>query len=202
MLAWNREADYFLQMIKDQFDTLYEKGRKTAGSCAFRCIRTISGGPMPQNISTRRCGTSSATMACGRRLPTTSPSITSPTATTRCRRGLLHIRHRHKPMDLKLAGVESQEITDRVPLLSGPCALAFHWSRASILVHPQLNGTRVVAAMPSRGVCRGPLRIWGRGPIGKHTTFLRFDHRLTESTLSPVDTSSRAGDSQTPPEIF
>src|SRR6266851_1191556 len=23
MLAWNREADYFLQMIKDQFDTLY-----------------------------------------------------------------------------------------------------------------------------------------------------------------------------------
>ena len=29
-----------------------------------------------------------------------------------------------------------------------------------------------------------------------------FAHRLTESTLSPGDTSSRAGDSQTPPEIF
>src|SRR5580704_6150742 len=26
MLAWNREADYFLQMIKDQFDTLYQEG--------------------------------------------------------------------------------------------------------------------------------------------------------------------------------
>ena len=23
MLAWNREADYFQQMVKDQFDTLY-----------------------------------------------------------------------------------------------------------------------------------------------------------------------------------
>src|SRR2546428_13866741 len=59
---------------------------------------------MPPSISTRRCGTFSATMACGIRPPTTSPSITSPTATTRCRRGLLNIRHRHKPMDLKLAG--------------------------------------------------------------------------------------------------
>ena len=26
MLTWNREADYFLQMIKDQFDTLYREG--------------------------------------------------------------------------------------------------------------------------------------------------------------------------------
>ena len=26
ILAWNREADYFLQMIKDQFDTLYREG--------------------------------------------------------------------------------------------------------------------------------------------------------------------------------
>ena len=26
MLAWNREADSFLQMIKDQFDTLYREG--------------------------------------------------------------------------------------------------------------------------------------------------------------------------------
>ena len=26
MLAWNREADYFLQMIKDQFDMLYREG--------------------------------------------------------------------------------------------------------------------------------------------------------------------------------
>ena len=26
MLAWNREADYFQQMIKDQFDTLYREG--------------------------------------------------------------------------------------------------------------------------------------------------------------------------------
>jgi allantoinase len=26
MLAWNREADYFLHMIKDQFDTLYREG--------------------------------------------------------------------------------------------------------------------------------------------------------------------------------
>src|SRR4029450_4043589 len=59
---------------------------------------------MPPSISTKRAGTSSATMACGPPRPTTSPSITSPTTTTRCRRGLLHRRHRHKPMDLKLAG--------------------------------------------------------------------------------------------------
>jgi len=26
MLAWNREADYFQQMVKDQFDTLYHEG--------------------------------------------------------------------------------------------------------------------------------------------------------------------------------
>jgi hypothetical protein len=26
MLAWNREADYFQQMIRDQFDTLYREG--------------------------------------------------------------------------------------------------------------------------------------------------------------------------------
>jgi allantoinase len=30
MLAWNREADYFLQMIKDQFDTLYREGADNA----------------------------------------------------------------------------------------------------------------------------------------------------------------------------
>ena len=30
MLAWNREADYFLQMIKDQFDTLYREGADRA----------------------------------------------------------------------------------------------------------------------------------------------------------------------------
>jgi peptidoglycan/xylan/chitin deacetylase (PgdA/CDA1 family) len=29
MLAWNREADYFLQMIKDQFDTLYREGEES-----------------------------------------------------------------------------------------------------------------------------------------------------------------------------
>ena len=29
MLAWNREADYFLQMIKDQFDTLYREGAES-----------------------------------------------------------------------------------------------------------------------------------------------------------------------------
>ena len=29
MLAWNREADYFLQMIKDQFDTLYSEGAES-----------------------------------------------------------------------------------------------------------------------------------------------------------------------------
>jgi peptidoglycan/xylan/chitin deacetylase (PgdA/CDA1 family) len=28
MLAWNREADYFKQMIKDQFDTLYREGEE------------------------------------------------------------------------------------------------------------------------------------------------------------------------------
>src|SRR5207237_4250710 len=59
---------------------------------------------MPPSISTRRCGTFSAMTVCGLRRPTTSPSITSPTTTTRCRRGLLHRRHRHKPMDLQLAG--------------------------------------------------------------------------------------------------
>src|SRR5262249_16952299 len=26
MLAWNREADYFQQMIKEEFDTLYREG--------------------------------------------------------------------------------------------------------------------------------------------------------------------------------
>ncbi|HVB18608.1 MAG TPA: polysaccharide deacetylase family protein, partial [Stellaceae bacterium] len=29
MLAWNREADHFLQMIKDQFDTLYREGAES-----------------------------------------------------------------------------------------------------------------------------------------------------------------------------
>jgi len=29
MLAWNREADYFQQMIKDQFDTLYREGAES-----------------------------------------------------------------------------------------------------------------------------------------------------------------------------
>ncbi len=29
MLAWNREAGYFLQMIKDQFDTLYREGAES-----------------------------------------------------------------------------------------------------------------------------------------------------------------------------
>jgi hypothetical protein len=35
MLAWNREADYFLQMIKDQFDTLYREGAETGVSLSF-----------------------------------------------------------------------------------------------------------------------------------------------------------------------
>ena len=29
MLSWSREADYFLQMIKDQFDTLYREGAES-----------------------------------------------------------------------------------------------------------------------------------------------------------------------------
>ena len=29
MLSWNREADYFLQAIKDQFDTLYREGAES-----------------------------------------------------------------------------------------------------------------------------------------------------------------------------
>jgi allantoinase len=29
ILAWNRDADYFLQMIKDQFDTLYREGAES-----------------------------------------------------------------------------------------------------------------------------------------------------------------------------
>src|SRR6476469_4344125 len=29
MLAWNPDADYFLQMIKDQFDTLYREGAES-----------------------------------------------------------------------------------------------------------------------------------------------------------------------------
>ncbi len=35
MLAWNREADYFLQMIKDQFDTLY---RESAENGRVMCL--------------------------------------------------------------------------------------------------------------------------------------------------------------------
>src|SRR5205809_4535180 len=42
---------------------------------------------MLPSISTRRCGTFSAMTACGTPRPTTSPSITSPTATTRCQPG-------------------------------------------------------------------------------------------------------------------
>jgi len=29
MLSWNRDADYFLQMIKYQFDTLYDEGAQS-----------------------------------------------------------------------------------------------------------------------------------------------------------------------------
>jgi hypothetical protein len=47
MLAWNREADYFLQMIKDQFDTLYREAGKRARDGVCRCIRTTSGVRMP-----------------------------------------------------------------------------------------------------------------------------------------------------------
>jgi hypothetical protein len=43
MLAWNREADYFQQMIKDQFDTLYregaENGRVMCPSLPSGCAR-------------------------------------------------------------------------------------------------------------------------------------------------------------------
>src|SRR6266700_3018780 len=68
---------------------------------------------MPRSISTRRCAISSATMACGTPQPTTSPSITSRTITTRCHPGLPNARRSHErgaaqhgtdPMDLKLAG--------------------------------------------------------------------------------------------------
>src|SRR5262249_27653920 len=54
---------------------------------------------MPRSISTRRCATSSATKASGIPPPTTSPSITSPTTTTGCRRGLLNTRPRRKPAE-------------------------------------------------------------------------------------------------------
>jgi hypothetical protein len=36
MLAWNREADYFLQMIKDQFDTLYREGAENGRVMALQ----------------------------------------------------------------------------------------------------------------------------------------------------------------------
>ena len=75
MLAWNREADHFQQMIKDQFDTLYREGAETGGSCASPCTRTISAGRTRPNILTRRCATSSGTTGSGPRQPTTSPIL-------------------------------------------------------------------------------------------------------------------------------
>ena len=56
MLAWNREADYFQQMIKDQFDTLYREGAENGRVMCLSCTRTISAGRTPPSISTRRCG--------------------------------------------------------------------------------------------------------------------------------------------------
>ena len=71
MLAWNRDADYFLQMIKDQFDTLYREGGENGRVMCLRSTRTISGDRTRRNISTRRGGISSAMMASGIPPPTT-----------------------------------------------------------------------------------------------------------------------------------
>src|SRR6516162_4097799 len=51
---------------------------------------------MRRSISTRLCGTFSATTASGAPPPTTLLSITSPTATTRCRPGSLNAKRRRK----------------------------------------------------------------------------------------------------------
>jgi hypothetical protein len=55
LLAWNREADYFLQMLKDQFDTLCREGAENGRVMCLSLIRTISGARRPQSISMRPC---------------------------------------------------------------------------------------------------------------------------------------------------
>jgi hypothetical protein len=96
LLAWNREADYFLQMLKDQFDTLCREGAENGRVMCLSLIRTISGARTPQSISMRPCGTSLLTTASGTPPPATWPSITSPTTTTRCRPGSRSAKHERK----------------------------------------------------------------------------------------------------------
>ena len=83
MLAWNREADYFLQMIKDQFDTLYREGEESGRVMCLSLHPHNIGRPNAANTSTRHCAISWATMVSGTRQPTILPNITSPTTTTR-----------------------------------------------------------------------------------------------------------------------
>src|SRR5262245_39172285 len=51
---------------------------------------------MPPSISPKRCGTCSAMTGCGPPRPTTSTSITSPSATTRCHPGSPHAKPSNK----------------------------------------------------------------------------------------------------------
>ena len=83
MLAWNREADYFQQMIKDQFDTLYREGAENGRVMCLSLHPHNTAGPTQPSISTRRCAISSGMTASGRLPPTTSQSTISPTTTTR-----------------------------------------------------------------------------------------------------------------------
>src|SRR5437588_9911357 len=79
MLAWNREADYLQQMIKDQFDTLYREGAENGRvMCLALQSPQYRPGERGPSISTRHCATSSGMTASGPRLPTTSPSTISP----------------------------------------------------------------------------------------------------------------------------
>jgi len=87
LLAWNREADYFLQMIKDQFDTLYREGAENGRVMCLSLHPHNIGRPNAAKHLDEALRSFSATIPSGTPPRTTSPSITSPTTTTRCRPG-------------------------------------------------------------------------------------------------------------------
>jgi allantoinase len=74
MLAWNREADYFQQMIKDQFDTLYREGAENG---RVMCLSLPEGKAMPGDLLSRPLIEIAADLRAKRsrpRLPDTSAS--------------------------------------------------------------------------------------------------------------------------------
>jgi hypothetical protein len=79
MLAWNREADYFLQMIKDQFDTLYREGAENGRVMCLSLHPHNIGRPNAPKHLDEALRSFSATTASGTRPPTTLPSTISPT---------------------------------------------------------------------------------------------------------------------------